>query len=819
MSEDILEENLKGKTKKELTEIRRRFEIPGISHLNKAELRRAIAEKLPDHLDSWLENTTNMIYEQLDGLIEEGNIAAEERKNMEFIYEEFSRLGLVIREGSGQIVYTMPEHLRKSFRKTIDDDLLKQIENNTQFILKLGTRMYFYGLQNYKRVYNLMDDHFDQKGSVGHGKKVLNEHLNFFDDLRQVQIDRESYLYHASIDELYGEIDTPEDLLTLRREGLDFKPLSSQEKEYFIDEGDFPWRAARKIRDEFLQDNLDSDDLIKMTIDRLFHQFNLGGHPRALSDSLKSFLMSAGDVRPEDIEEKKIKELVEEFTLEAHCWVLKGHTLASQNEDWQSVFMEPEISPGDLVDSGEGDDFGDELISELASMLFDEEIKPELDAEIKKMMSGESDKELSITNIEKVMLEKMRDLKEKVFGHTKLSEDIFPAVEDSLEERKLISVSDWSEDFSRRITREINPDWSLEECLEALTVDELDRIRRSHDISGISNLNKAEKVQALNWHLLRAMDELIIDLNYPLQNYLEDLINHGGAVNISERGRDFDPENPVNLIMYKYLQDRGVAFIGEHQGDIIHVMPPRIRNRLKELLKKDVKDLGRKNSYLLQLSLGLLIYYGICDKVKLYEIITEKYEVEKKLRGRVTKWDYFSVMDEAVEYGALIDGYYLDRVYGRSSDIEYYACAYLLFPEEVLVERSKREGISFYVPSEEDVFFAAQNSLPREALKQNFEEFFHQKGLQINKEIAAKKGVDTGDEFSINRYLYNMINNNYDIQEVIGELEEIVNEVEEDDFMELVKQLQNFNNSIPHWILKGRTPNEVQGNNESSFDL
>ncbi len=773
MHNGSIEESLKNLTKKELTEIRRRFEIPGISHLNKKELRRAIGEKLPEYLDCWLHKTPALVYDFIEILLEEGQISKEDYSDMKHIYENLSRLGLVCEGTFDGKIYMMPERIRKKFKKIVDSDLKQQMEKNSHFIHSLGARLYFYGMLDYGKIYDLMREQFDRKDSVGHGEGVLKEYLNFFDDMREAQIEDTKYLYHRSIDDNRGVIiDSPQDLLALRRENLNFKPLTDRELKYYVDERDFPWESARKLRDEFLQENLESDFQIKINMDRLFQLFNLGQDADMLRDGLIIFLADSDNDGAVDIDEDRLGLLMQEFTREAHCWVLKGHSMASQNESWQTFSFSDEVQPGTGWDINFTED---ENLEEM-----------------------EDDWDESLQDFFRNLEE---DIESGEVDH--LFSELF--------ELNLTPATEQRGDFSKRIRREIQPDWNLGEFLQALTKDELTRIRRNLEISGISNLKKSKLVEALNWHILKAVEDLIDGLNHSLQEHLEDILFQGGIVNLSERGENYSLENPANMMVYKYLQERGLAFIGEYQGDIIQVMPTRVRSRVEAFLDESTKEIGRQNSDLLQLTVGHLVYYGLCKRETLCNIIFDSYDLEERYGRRIEKQDYFAVMDEAIEYLFQMDGYLLEKEHWSGLEEEYYALSNLIFPEVVLSHHRDREELSYYIPSEDNVYFAAENYLPIEAAEQDINEFLQKSHLRTNKTAAnAEEITISEDELGINRYIYYMINNDYNQQFIINGLEEIISGMKEGDFLELVEILQDFNNSIPHWALKGRTPDDVQ---------
>ncbi|MFE5323861.1 YecA family protein [Paenibacillus sp. NPDC056579] len=176
------------------------------------------------------------------------------------------------------------------------------------------------------------------------------------------------------------------------------------------------------------------------------------------------------------------------------------------------------------------------------------------------------------------------------------------------EETKLSNaLGQTKEPRKKTVEKETDKRWSdisipftLAEYFNTLTKNELSEIRAQWDIKGISSLKKqelaavlAEKIPALLALQVHQWDET----RYKIFKHLAD---RGGLAMM-----------PLELHQLDYFKNRGLIYSGTYQGKRTLVIPKEIMASYKQLDSSQIQESVRSNTELIQLTQGLLHYYGV----------------------------------------------------------------------------------------------------------------------------------------------------------------------------------------------------------------
>lgn len=195
---------------------------------------------------------------------------------------------------------------------------------------------------------------------------------------------------------------------------------------------------------------------------------------------------------------------------------------------------------------------------------------------------------------------------------------------------------------------------TLADHLAALTKNELADIRAIWDIRGASTLKKqeladvlAQKIPALLANKIRFFDET----RYKLVKQLADRGGHQAAESLEPQQLD-------------YFMDLGLIFSSTYQGQDTFVMPREIAAGFKRLYVPAFSGLIRRNTEWIQLSHGLLYYYGALTFIEL-ESFVERYTGNKPGIS-----EYFEVLAESMRFDGRIYSYPVGLALSKVRDAE-----------------------------------------------------------------------------------------------------------------------------------------------------
>lgn len=179
---------------------------------------------------------------------------------------------------------------------------------------------------------------------------------------------------------------------------------------------------------------------------------------------------------------------------------------------------------------------------------------------------------------------------------------------------------------------------SLDYHLDRMTKEELLKIGNNYGVRGLTSLKKADLELRIKETIISKYEYILEFLDEDAYIYLKDVIDKDG--NEDYKGSD--------LINANYFRDRGIMFTGVDKGKLKVVMPKEILNILKDKLDIKLEENSKMNSEIIDLTAGLIYFYGVCRIKDVITILKEEYEfkldenrIEKLFRlGQEVGYDY-----------------------------------------------------------------------------------------------------------------------------------------------------------------------------------
>ncbi|WP_102027743.1 YecA family protein [Salirhabdus sp. Marseille-P4669] len=349
-------------------------------------------------------------------------------------------------------------------------------------------------------------------------------------------------------------------------------------------------------------------------------------------------------------------------------------------------------------------------------------------------------------------------------------EDIFIGLE--AEEERMRAYKE------KKYWQEITLPFGLQNGLERLTKDDLNDIRRKLNLVGLSSLNKGQLIKKLTEIIPEKLFDTLFLLDEERYRLLKKAAHNQGVVPI---------EDTFSLEKVESFWKRGILFPAIHAGRKVLVMPTELQERFLKVDNQDVQKVIKRNTEWIQLSYGMLFYYGILARTQL-KLLLGRYgiEVEDNIH-------FHQVLSSSIDYYGWIEnqtaGYiHLDVDDGRA----------------LLDAQLQRDEIDYYPFTKQQLRKAsAPNFIEKTPEVKAFMEFIHD-----YYEISQK------DLDGITAELICIVKNGENLNEGIEFLQIIFESPTMEFLQELVDKVAVLHNNTRMWMLKGYTPIEVRKKRE-----
>jgi hypothetical protein len=319
---------------------------------------------------------------------------------------------------------------------------------------------------------------------------------------------------------------------------------------------------------------------------------------------------------------------------------------------------------------------------------------------------------------------------------------------------------------------------NFRDFLSTHTKEELKELSHCWQFEGLSQLNKAELVKAVEQNIKNNLNIWLSHLSSRNIQFLKKMIkrqqnNNRALVKLY----DINPPGLYNFA------ERGIIDLVDSEEETSVRIPSDLVDLIEEIInKQEIKNEIKFNDQIIIFVRGLLAYYGALRIAQIYELFN-KYQNHKI--------DFFR-LDRVVEEDFL-STYYIERY------DNYYVNPGMLEPEDIIEEVEMRSNLDYYYPRKKEIIYAGENEHEKwNSAQQKF------KKILLN-EFNLPQG-DAGELiFTVNLDIKNDLNT----WEILDKIQAEHDFVNSDNIDLLIDSLNNLHNNTRMWVLKGHTPEEV----------
>lgn len=327
----------------------------------------------------------------------------------------------------------------------------------------------------------------------------------------------------------------------------------------------------------------------------------------------------------------------------------------------------------------------------------------------------------------------------------------------------------------------VQPAYSLNDCLKRLNKDDLHHIRRMLRVENASQLNKQDLVDCLAREIITRLETTLRYFDKKRYQYIKLVIDSGGKLSFDELldEEEFDP--------FQY-RDYGLLFIDPDTKDVI--IPYEVVDRLQHIDQVWLRMILKRNTEWIQLTMGMLYYYGTLHLDKLIELIA-RYIDELDVN------EYISVIERYAEYD--------EGCYFNDSSISYYT---VLDPEMVITEHEMRPEVDFYPFSKSELIQAANDDYIERTKEYQ----------ELQRYLMHTCRADREDVEIILLELHDHIQNGASLSSAIDYLQFQLTFSGLHQIQGMTDRLVNWMNSVKLWWLKGYSSDELRNQLNSPPD-
>lgn len=324
-----------------------------------------------------------------------------------------------------------------------------------------------------------------------------------------------------------------------------------------------------------------------------------------------------------------------------------------------------------------------------------------------------------------------------------------------------------------KLWKDIEDDYSLEYHLNKMTKDELVKIASNYSVRGVASAKKADAILKVKNGIVDNISHVVKSLDNSAFTYLNETIK-------LDCKREYKEDE---LLVAKYLRNRGLAFTGKYNDVLSVIVPRELCDTIELQLTKENEKNSILNSEIIKVVAGLTYFYGTFNLSDICSLVKERYNYNLDintiknliLSGEELGFDYV-IDNNIVSYIDVDDVDFISEKRDENTDINF-----VKFDKKTLIKASKVDYIEENKQAEKlqkvlgDLFI-----IDKEILKRDIESFF----------IAIK--------------------NEEDMNDVIEEFLSVFQIESKEERTILVAELERLAKSIRRWTLKGHSQSEIE---------
>ncbi len=342
-------------------------------------------------------------------------------------------------------------------------------------------------------------------------------------------------------------------------------------------------------------------------------------------------------------------------------------------------------------------------------------------------------------------------------------------------------LSKLNADRERSLWKEINKFSGLSDVVGSLTKDEMTSIRKTLDLPRMSAMNKAELASALVLLIPGSLERSLNRCDNKRYNIITEMIKNAGVM----------PCKDIPSRELEWFRNNGIIFPVFYDRQKLLTIPSESLNAISRSDLKALEKKASRNTGWIQLTYGMLFYYGVMDTWPIIKNI-------ERLTGQETDaLEFIDVINASTDYYDRID-YSAYGYYDRSIDSI----------KQITDEQDMRADIPFY-PFTKDQFLEAG----RQDYKEELPAMNHFVGY-----ISKTYDIENEEINTISRQLVKKIKTGAKISELIQylktEFDFSPNHIER----QLFSIITELYNNTRQYGLKGNTPLDLhlEEKNESA---
>ncbi|WP_117149521.1 SEC-C metal-binding domain-containing protein [Paraliobacillus zengyii] len=334
-------------------------------------------------------------------------------------------------------------------------------------------------------------------------------------------------------------------------------------------------------------------------------------------------------------------------------------------------------------------------------------------------------------------------------------------------------TKDVSKQLDSKVWKKIDVPSRFSDLLYMLTKQQLDTIRKTLDLKGLSSLNKGELVEELGRLIPLQMEQILHTFDLERYDLIKQISANTGMVVISD---DFSYAKIESLLEY------GIIFPGLYNDQKVLTMPLELIELFKELDVPELQPVLKRNEEWIKLTHGLLYYYGVLDTA-----IIEK--VEALTNQKIDTSSYFEVINSASDYYQQINSDFYGFSDQRVSD-----------PKQIIKDHQTRSNIDYYPFTKKQLLKAGElNFIDKTPAMERF-----LKLLQKEYKLNAKQTDDVARQF------VNMTNLDASPAQMLSYLQTYITLPSFESVQQMTAEIIEVYNNIRMWMLKGHTSVELK---------
>lgn len=325
---------------------------------------------------------------------------------------------------------------------------------------------------------------------------------------------------------------------------------------------------------------------------------------------------------------------------------------------------------------------------------------------------------------------------------------------------------------------------NLDSFLTSLTKGHLELIKRTLSIPIKSNLRKEEFMQGVKQHLYLYLRPYLYQLNLKHYKYITQIIKNGGII----------PYSPNEKRLVIQLRNSGIAFPVIKEDEQVVIMPSETITFFNQLDNHHLKEVLEYNTEIIQITNGLVFYYGTISYDALWKTMNSYHLIENM------KYHQFV---EIIK----IDIFYNKRIY----DSRGYLYLSNTNSDKLLNLRSQNKSTYLdYYPI---------NKL--KAIKASDPHYFDKtpEVAQLMDYLAYKYTISSEELMIIIRKFTFEIKSGLSFNKYMEFLNKYFEFPSYESTQEILGILQRLHNNTKMWTLKGHTPIEASKHNMINLEI